>query len=102
MRMTDSARPSDGFDVAYVARLARLHLEESERAQLQGQLEQILSYVDALKEADVSGLAPMIQAVETENVLRSDEVAPGVDREAALANAPEHRLGLFIVPRILE
>ncbi len=100
--MSDSTKASAGFDVAYVARLARLHLEEGERAQLQTQLEQILEYVDELKAADVEGLAPMVQAVETENILRSDEVMPGLDRDAALSNAPEHRLDLFIVPRILE
>ncbi len=98
--MPDAA--SSGFDVAYVARLARLELADEERARLQGQLEQILAYVDELKNVDVSGLPPMAQAIEACNVLRADEVKPGLPHDDVMANAPEHRMGQFVVPRIIE
>lgn len=91
-----------GIDVAYVARLARLRLDERERALLQGQLEDILEYVNALREVDVSGIEPMTQAIDAVNVVRGDEVEPGLDRDEVLANAPRARLGQFIVPRIIE
>jgi aspartyl-tRNA(Asn)/glutamyl-tRNA(Gln) amidotransferase subunit C len=91
-----------GLDVAYVARLARLKLADDERARLQAQLEQILAYVSELNEVDVSGIEPMTQAVDSANVMRADEVAPGLDHEDVMANAPERRLGQFVVPRIIE
>lgn len=100
--MSGATEQSGGFDVAYVARLARLHLPDEERARLQGQLEQVLAYVDELKQVDVSGLAPMTQAVDAENVLRRDEVIPGLNHEVVMANAPEQRAGQFVVPRIIE
>lgn len=100
--MSDQDKKSGGFDVAHVARLARLHLPEDEREPLQNQLERILAYVEELKQVDVSGLAPMAQAIETQNVLRRDEVTPGLSHDEALANAPEQRLGQFVVPRIIE
>ncbi|HMP76563.1 MAG TPA: Asp-tRNA(Asn)/Glu-tRNA(Gln) amidotransferase subunit GatC [Kiritimatiellia bacterium] len=100
--MSDTPTPPSGFDVTYVARLARLRLADDERARLQAQLEQILAYVDELKQVDVSGLAPMTQAVDAENVLRTDAVSPGLAHDAVMANAPEQRLGQFVVPRIIE
>lgn len=100
--MSEANPAPAGLDVAYVARLARLRLAEDERARLQGQLEQILAYVDELKQVDVAGLAPMTQAVEAENVLRADTVTPGLPHDAVMENAPEQRLGQFVVPRIIE
>ncbi len=99
--MSETERQSP-FDVAYVARLARLKLGEDECARLQAQLEDILAYVETLNEVDVSGIEPMTQALETQNVMRADVSAPGLDHAAVMANAPERRLGLFIVPRIIE
>lgn len=96
------ANTSSGFDVAYIARLARLKLGEEERARLQGQLEGILAYVDELKQVEVSGIEPMTQAIESVNVTRPDELVPGLDHAEVMANAPAHRLGQFLVPRIIE
>lgn len=100
--MPDAHGQPRGFDVAYVARLARLHLPDDERARLQGQLEQILAYVNELNQVEVEGLAPMTQAVEMQNALREDVVVPGLDHDAVMANAPEQRMGQFVAPRILE
>ncbi len=91
-----------GFDVAYVARLARLRLTDDERARLQRQIEQILAHVDELKRVDVAALDPMTRAVDVENALRADDPVPGLDHEAVMSNAPAQRQGQFIVPRIIE
>lgn len=98
----DGKSRAGGFDVAYVARLARLQLGEAERAKLQGQLEGILGYVEELRQVDVSGVEPMTHAIPVRTVLRSDEVRPGLDHETAMTNAPESRLGQFLVPPIIE
>lgn len=100
--MSRDSSSGAGLDVAYVARLARLYLADDERARLQGQLEQILAYVDELKQVDVTALDPMTRAVDVENVLRGDEPKPGLDHDAVMENAPAHRLGQFVVPRIIE
>lgn len=101
--MRGMAEPnSSGFDVAYIARLARLRLGDEERARLQDQLEHILAYVDELKQLDLAGIEPMTQAIDSVNVTRPDAIEPGLSHDEVMANAPAHRLGQFVVPRIIE
>jgi aspartyl-tRNA(Asn)/glutamyl-tRNA(Gln) amidotransferase subunit C len=102
--MSDSNQPAGGvqMDVAYVAHLARLHLTPEETARLQAQLDQVLGYVNQLRELDVRDVEPTAHAMPVRNVFRADEPREGLSHEAALANAPATRNGLFIVPKILE
>ncbi len=90
------------MDVAYVAHLARLHLTPEEISRLQAQLDQVLGYVNQLRELDVRDVEPTAHAMPVQNVFRADEPRAGLAHDAALANAPAARNGLFIVPKILE
>ncbi len=90
------------IDVAYVAHLARMHLSDEEIKLFQGQLNDILTYVDQLRALDVDAVEPTSHAVPMQNVMRGDEVRPGLSHEAVMANAPHERNGLFIVPKIIE
>jgi aspartyl-tRNA(Asn)/glutamyl-tRNA(Gln) amidotransferase subunit C len=90
------------FDIGYVAHLARLKLTPAEEQKLGAQLGQILSYIEKLKELDVSGVEPTAHAVPLVNVTRDDVVRPGLSNEDALRNAPAQANGLFIVPKIVE
>lgn len=89
-------------DVAYVAQLARLHLSDTERAQFQRQLENILSHVNELKEVDVSGVEPTAHAIPVKNVFRADEPRASLDHDTVIANAPREKAGQFFVPKIIE
>jgi len=90
------------FDVKYVANLARLALTPEEEAKLGSQLENILGYVEKLKQVDVSQVEATSHAVPLINVVRSDEVRPSLSNEDALQNAPSKSNGLFVVPKIVE
>ena len=90
------------MDVGYVARLARLNLTPEETALFQGQLNQVLEYMNQLRAQDVAGVEPTAHARSLANVFRADDPAPGLDRETVLAQAPAARQGLFILPRIIE
>ena len=92
------------LDVGYVAHLARMHLTEEEVREFQGQLGQVLAYVDQLKELDVEGIEPTAHAVPVENVLRDDTACPrsAEERRAQLGNAPARQVDEFLVPRIIE
>ena len=90
------------FDVRYTAQLARLRLSEEEIAKFQAQLSQVLEYVEALREVDVSGVEPTAHANAVFNVLRADVAREGFTPEQALANAPRQAGGLFIVPKVIE
>jgi len=90
------------FDIRYVANLARLSLSAEEEQQLGAQLGHILSYIEKLKEADVSTVEPTAHAFPLVNVTRPDERRPSLPQEDALRNAPAKTNGLFIVPKIVE
>lgn len=90
------------IDVKYVAHLARLALSPEEEQKLGAQLGSILSYIEKLKEVDVSGVEPTAHAFPLVNVTRPDEVRPSLSHEDALRNAPAQANGLFIVPKIVE
>ena len=90
------------FDVQYVAHLARIELTPAEEQKLGAQLNNILGYIEKLKELDVSTVEPTAHAVPMVNVTRPDEVRPGLSNEEALRNAPAKAGGLFVVPKIVE
>lgn len=64
----------DKQEVQKVARLARLALSDQEVALYQGQLSQILEYVDQLRAVDTKGVAPTAQVTGQVNRLGDDKV----------------------------
>ena len=82
--------------------LSRLELSDAERERAANELSQIIGYFEALSELDTDNTAPTMHALPIENVLRADEIGPGLSREAALSNAPESADGMFQVPRVVE
>ena len=89
-------------DVEHVARLARLHLTDSELERMRAQLDAILAYIDKLTALDVEGVEPTSHAVPLVNVMRPDALAPSLSQSDALANAPDRAGEFFRVPRIIE
>jgi aspartyl-tRNA(Asn)/glutamyl-tRNA(Gln) amidotransferase subunit C len=89
-------------EVLYVADLARLDLDEEAIETFAGQIGKILQYVDTLNEVDTEGIRPTSHAIFLTNAFREDEPGPHLDREQALANAPEKDDGSFIVPKVIE
>lgn len=89
--------------VAHLARLSRLALDDAELDGLAQQLGVILGAVAAIGEVtDAADVPPTTHAVPVENVSRPDVVRPSLPREAVLAGAPEAEDGRFRVPRILD
>lgn len=95
MRLSDD-------EIKHIALLSRLELSDAERERAQNELGQILGYFEALSGLDTQGVEPTMHALPIQNVLRRDEVRPGLSREQALQNAPESADGMFQVPRVVE
>jgi aspartyl-tRNA(Asn)/glutamyl-tRNA(Gln) amidotransferase subunit C len=90
-------------EVAHLARLARLALDDAELDQLASQLDVILGAVAKIGEvSDAEGVKPMTHAVPLENVMRPDVVVASLPRDDVLAAAPAAEDGRFRVPRILD
>lgn len=88
--------------VEHVARLARLQLSPAELDSLAVELTQILEYVATLQAVDTSGVAPLAHLGVAELPLRPDQVAPPLDNEVALSQAPRSSQGAFAVPTFME
>ena len=94
--------PISRRDVDYVARLARLDLDDAERARMESELTDILEHAEKIQALDLDGVKPTAHAVPFANALRADEVRPSLSQEEALAGAPDKEGGRFKVPRILD
>ena len=88
-------------DVLYVAGLARLELDEASIDALAEQIANILEYVDMLNQVDTTGVSPTSHAISLTNAFRDDEHKEHLERDMALANAPEKEEGNFIVPKVV-
>lgn len=92
----------DAATVKHVARLARLAITEDEVAILQGELNQILGFVEQLNEVDVAGVEPMTSVQPLAMKMREDKVTDGSYAEWVTANAPATDADMFLVPKVVE
>jgi aspartyl-tRNA(Asn)/glutamyl-tRNA(Gln) amidotransferase subunit C len=88
-------------EVRHVAHLARLDLAEDVLDTMAQQLDGILGYMETLNRVDTEGIAPTAHAVSLDTPLREDQRRPHLDREAALANAPQRDEESFLVPKVI-
>ena len=99
--------PLNKAEVAHIAALARIRLDDSELEPLAAELSQILSWVEQLGEIDTDGVAPMTSVAAMRLPMREDAVTDGDCRYAILGNAPQSapdgpRKGFFAVPKVIE
>jgi aspartyl-tRNA(Asn)/glutamyl-tRNA(Gln) amidotransferase subunit C len=87
--------------VAHIAELSRLELDQETLDLYQGQLDAILDYMETLGELDTQGVEPLYSPVEKHTVLRSDEVKNEFTRAQILGNAPDTDGEYFLVPKVL-
>lgn len=101
--MLYSAVPFSRAEVEAIAALARLELDEREIELFARQLGDILDYANQVQRIDTAGVPPTASVVTRHAADRPDEVRPSLDRQAALANAPDASIeaGLFKVPRVI-
>lgn len=86
----------------HVANLARLELSAEEKERFGSQLGDVLSYIALLNEVDVSNVEPTAHAFPVVNVWAADVAEAGLSVEQALANAPEKRDDMVVVPKVVE
>ena len=88
--------------IEYVGILAKLELSDEEKEQAKKDMANMLDYIDTLNELDTSGVEPMSHVFPVNNVFREDVVTNEDDREEILANAPEAKDGVFVVPKTFD
>jgi aspartyl-tRNA(Asn)/glutamyl-tRNA(Gln) amidotransferase subunit C len=89
-------------ELARIARLARIHVSDTEAPALQAQVGGILHLVEQMCAVDTAGVAPMAHPQDAVQRLRRDEVTEPDQREAFQAVAPKVEDGLYLVPKVIE
>ncbi len=90
------------MDIKHIARLARLHVSETEAKTYESQLGSILEYVDKLQELNTDQVPELQHAIDVTNVFRED-IPEGCDpnvRERALENFSNRKEYLLQVPGV--
>ena len=81
--------------------LAKLHLTEDEKEKSRQDLQQMLDYVDMMKQLDTSHVEPLTHIFPIKNVFREDVVLESTPKEELLKNAPKEKDGQFLVPKTI-
>ena len=84
--------------VIKVSRLARLSLNTDEVEKMTAQLAGMLEHFRDIDALDLADVEPMTQPYPLKNVLREDVIAPSLDRDEVLGQAPTAESGRFRVP----
>lgn len=92
----------DQATVRKVANLARITVSDEQVANLEGELNQILDFVEQLSAVDTEGVEPLTSAVAMTQPLRADVINDGGYPEQIVANAPASDDGFFLVPKVIE
>ena len=90
------------LNLRHIARLARLHFEDKELKVFESQIQNILQFVEKLKEVNVEGVEPTSHPFPVSNVFREDEVKPSLSIEEFLKHSPKAKGRFFEVPKIVE
>ncbi|MEO8515067.1 MAG: Asp-tRNA(Asn)/Glu-tRNA(Gln) amidotransferase subunit GatC [Ignavibacteria bacterium] len=90
-------------DVEKIGKLAKLKFTEEEKTKLQGEMNEVLGYIDTINQIPgLENVKPLENINDTENVFREDVSEICLTREEALKNAPEKTENFFKVPKVLD
>ncbi len=101
---SDKVAPMSGIsreDVAHLAKLARIEMNDAELDHLAKEMDVILGAVARVQEVAASDVPPTSHPIPVNNIVREDIVRPSLSPEEALSGAPAQSEGRFKVPQIL-
>jgi aspartyl-tRNA(Asn)/glutamyl-tRNA(Gln) amidotransferase subunit C len=99
--VTQSGSPISASDVAKVARLARLDIDDAQVEHFTEQLGKVMGHFSDIDALDLSSVEPMTQPYPLVNVMREDIELPTLDTDEVLAAAPAAEERRFRVPPIV-
>ena len=85
-----------------LAKLSHLSFNEQEKKEIKADLQEMISFIEKLKEVNTEGVAPLLHMSSNVNILRDDIVSGSVSREEGLKNAPETDGTFFKVPKVIK
>ena len=91
----------DREQVLKMAKLARLEFTSEEMESMAGSLNQLVEYMNVLKQLDLKDVEPMMAVDISPRPLRADEIKPSLDKGNAFRNAPEVNMDHFSIPKVI-
>jgi aspartyl-tRNA(Asn)/glutamyl-tRNA(Gln) amidotransferase subunit C len=85
-----------------LAKLSHLSFSEQEKKEIRADLQEMISFIEKLKEVNTDGVTPLLHMSSNVNMLREDVVQGSVSREEALKNAPDTDGTFFKVPKVIK
>ena len=89
-------------EALHIASLCRIAFSDEEVGQLREELSHILEQFQVLKELNTDDVGPTVYSSNLQTIMRDDEVAPCLQKELILANAPQLEGDFFMVKVVLE
>ena len=87
------------FDIEKISALSRLEIKESEKETLVPEMNSMIEFANKVKTSARYTTAPQSRKSAE---LRSDTVAPSIDRKVLLAQAPQSKNGYISVTRTVK
>jgi aspartyl-tRNA(Asn)/glutamyl-tRNA(Gln) amidotransferase subunit C len=88
--------------VDHIAHLARLKFEGDKKVAIKEDMNNIISFMDALSEVPTDNVEPLIFMSDEVNVLREDIATETITQKEALKNAPKKDSDYFRIPKVLD
>ena len=79
-----------------------LDFNAAEREEIKKDLQEMIGFIDKLKELDTTGVEPLLHISPEVNVLRDDVPGPMLTQAEALQNAPLCTDQFFLVPKVIK
>jgi len=92
----------DHKTVKRLAELSKLSFSEQEENEMVDGLNEMLAFVDKLKELDTKDVEPLVFMNEQTDVLRDDKIEAPITQAEALKNAPSKDMYYFRVPKVIK
>ncbi len=88
--------------ISHMASLSKLSFNESETEALSSELNEIISFIDKIKEVDTEGVEPTYQVNQYDCPVREDKVWESLPQEEVIKNTVEEQYGYFKIIKVVD
>lgn len=92
----------DEKTVTKIAKLARIKVQDSEKAHYAKELNSILAFIEQLSEVNTDNVEIMTSVVSAALPLRDDVITDGGYPKQVVSNAPKSDFDCFVVPKVVD
>ena len=85
-----------------LAKLSHLSFDKEEKKEIRADLQEMITFIEKLKEVNTQGVTPRLHMSSNVNILREDVVQGSVSRDEGLRNAPDTDGIFFKVPKVIK